>query len=276
MWIYDGRDGDQLVAKHRELNKTIKIDQAKTVPDFRRTPGRSYLDVSELDEYAVVKKPTDDWFFKFTNFNQVPGNWEGEVRNRMGHLAFLRRTDLTAPGTRHLCYYSSKRRAFHGTLWIAKGWSAEDARRQAVWMTSSFHLMQMLMNRVPGRGGYTEFHKYTTLRYKVLDTDALEEDDKQVLDDAFKSIHQESFPALYEQLARNVAPSTLSSALKTKLDRAFAGTTELLGEGFLPRRVVDEAVMEVIGVPDEKRDALLGRLHDLLLQELTGLKIMME
>lgn len=276
VWIYEGQDGDHVVARHRKLNKKIQIEKSKTVPDFRRTPGRSYLDVSELDEYAVVEEPDDDWFFKFTDFDQVPRNWEGEVRNRMGHLAFLRRTDLTAPGTRHLCYFSSQKRAFHGTLWVAKGWPAKEARRQAVWMTSSFHLMQMLMNRVPGRGGYTEFHKYTALRYKVLETDALKGDDNQVLDDAFNSIHQESFPALYEQLAKNVAPSALSSELRTRLDRAFAGSGKLLGDGFLPRRVVDGAIMEVIGVPEAERDELLRRLHSLLLQELIGLKIMME
>ena len=54
-------------------------------------------------------------------------------------------------------------------MWIYSEISDEEAKLHALWFDPSLGLLQMLLTRVPGHGGWTEYRKYTQARFYTLD-----------------------------------------------------------------------------------------------------------
>lgn len=73
------------------------------VKNTRRFSGRRTIDVSGLDEYAVVLRfDRFDEFESLTEQEDIPvEEWEKRVRDRLSHFALIRRADMTAPGLSH-------------------------------------------------------------------------------------------------------------------------------------------------------------------------------
>lgn len=279
IWVVDDEKEDTITAKHRFLEETIDIPRKNTEPAFHRIPHTSKMDLSDLPEYAVIRDDFEevDQFFQWGEIDEYPKeNWTELAEKRLSHLGFMRRLDLTATGLRHLAFYSDDPRLFHGMMFCLPGMGQDDAQRLAVWMDSSLNLLQMLISRVPDRGGWTKYHRNTVEKFYIPDPKKLSEDDIAVLDHTFKSISEVEFPSVREQLIRNTPEAGLTAREHDELEAAFPDFAEYLGEGFKPRREMDRAVLEVLEVPDERHEKILALLYPALLKEVVALKLMMD
>lgn len=147
IWIVKQVNEKSITARHRFVEDTVEIPNDSVVNDFHRYAGRSQLDATDLDEFALVEDPGTGRFFELSETEGIPERWRGSVSNnlpkRLSHIAFMRRPDLTASGTRHLAYYTGERRLFHG-MWVIPKLNPDQAKQFAVWFDSSLNLLQML------------------------------------------------------------------------------------------------------------------------------------
>lgn len=276
IWIYESEDSDTVTAEHRQISVKVTFQKSHLVPDFRRTPNRAELNVSGYPEYALIEPPEDEEFFKYTEFEHLPRNWKSEVTRRLGRLALLRRVNLTAPGTRHLAYYSDEKRAFHGTLWVATSLTKEQAKILSMWFDSSYHLLQLLLNRTPGEGGYTEYHKYAVEDFEVLDLEQLRPEVLESLLGAFDYASTVEFPPLFEQFALNTPEKMITSQDMQRLEKAYPGLGSDIGDNFAARRAVDTAIGEVLPIDAANLQEYLDEFYYNLLMELVSLKLIMK
>lgn len=279
IWITKEEQDSSVVGEHRFLNESVSVPKKNLISAFHRFPNKGELDLSGLPEYAVVNKDFDnaDRFFQIAELEEYPKtNWEELARKRLAHLGFMRRVDLTSNGLCHLAYYSNEPRLFHGMMFCVPGMSAEDAKTLSLWMDSSLNLLQMLITRIPSRGGWTEYHRNTVEKFRIPDPTQMTADEQQRIDSLIEEIGDTEFPSITEQLVRNTPEEALSDRDKTKLRAAFPNLSEKLGDGFETRRKLDRTVMDVLEITPDRQDELLGMLYPALLKEIIALKQMME
>lgn len=277
IWVLKEERESSVVAEHRFLGETVEVPRENIAPDFHRFPHRSRLDLSSLGEYAVIREDFEnsDRFFQIADVAGTPKSWPNLAEKRLSHLGFMRRIDLTASGLRHLAYYSEKPRLYHGMMFCLPGMEVQDARNLSLWSDSSLNLLQMLVSRIPSRGGWTEYHRNTVAKFYVPDPESLDAEDRSVLAETFEAVHDVEFPSIAEQLVRNTPREALTDTEKADLEQTFPAISDELGNGFLSRREIDRAVLEVVDVPRERHDRILALLYPELLKELIALKHMM-
>lgn len=279
IWVVVDETSDTITVKHRHLEESVDIPRENTEPAFHRIPHSPQLDLSTLNEHAVIRDEFDgvDRFFQLGEIEEYPKeNWTELAEKRLSHLGFMRRLDLTASGLRHLTHYSDDPRLFHGMMFCMPGLEQEDARRLSVWMDSSLNLLQMLISRVPDRGGWTKYHRNTVEKFHIPDPRQHSEEDEALLDEAFEEVSEEEFPSIAEQLIRNTPEAGLTEEDREALKTAFPSRSEYLGEGFEPRRKMDRTILQVISVPKPRHEKILGLLYPALLREIVALKLMMD
>lgn len=103
--------------------------------------------------------------------------------------------------------------------------------------------------------------------------DDLTESKQDSLLDVYDEISQVEFPPLFEQYTRLTSGSDLNDNQIERLEQAYSGKEDKLGEGFEPRETIDHAILEVLGF--ENPDDITTRLYSNLLDELVTLKLMM-
>jgi hypothetical protein len=278
VWILDELDEDHLIAEHRFIGEEVRIPREAVVPDFHRFSYRSKLDLSDLEEFAVLYDDFDgsDRFWELGETDGQHETWPRLAEKRLSHLGFMRRVDLTASGLCHLGYYSEPGRLYHGMMFCLPGLSEDDARRLSLWFDSSLNLLQMLVSRIPSRGGWTEYHRNTVAAFYVPDPLGFSNEDEGKLDSTFEEIGSVDFPSIVEQLMMNTSRDTLSDKEYAELKEAFPDKYDVLGEGFEARVKMDRSVLSVLGVPETRHDQILDLLYPELLKEITSLKKMMD
>nr|WP_277813228.1 N-6 DNA methylase [Haloferax sp. ATB1] len=279
VWVVDDSSEESVTARHRFIDETIEIPKSKVEPAFHRIPYTTSLDLSSSEEYAVIRDDFDgvNRFFDLGEIDEYPKkNWTELAEKRLSHLGFMRRLDLTASGLSHLAYYGDEPHLFHGMMFCLPGLEQNDARRLSMWMDSSLNLLQMLITRVPDRGGWTKYHRNTVEKFYVPDPLALDEEDESLLDSVFEEVRDVDFPSISEQLIRNTPEAALTEDEHKRLETAFPSLFEQLGDGFDARRRLDRAVLEVIDVPVKRHEEILALLYPALLKEVVALKLMMD
>jgi hypothetical protein len=277
VWIAEGVSDGRVEAKHRFLDEKVSVPKDVLAPDFHRFAHRSQMDVSGSTEFAVLNKEFEnsERYWQMSDENGPPNRWPDVAKKRLTHLGFMRRVDLTASGLRHVAYYSDEPRAYHGMMFCLPGIKRETARRLCVWFNSSLNLLQMLISRIPSRGGWTEYHRNTVAEFYIPDPLGYSPEDKEALDQAFEEVRENEFPSMAQQLICNTSPSELTDSEKSELKRAFPDIHHKLGKGFDSRRTVDRAVLDVLSIDDERYEQILDLLYPELLKEIVELKTMM-
>jgi len=77
-------------------------------------------------------------------------------------------------------------------------------------------------------------------------------------------------------LAMNCEESLFSSEDRDKILEQFKGVKELFEKKFEPRKIMDKAILDMLGIEAEKQDKLLEKLYPALLKEIAILKGMMQ
>ena len=275
-WVTADVDEDTITAKHRNMGTTIDIPRQFVDTYFLRYADKDTLDVSDLQDFTITDNNFDGFenFVKWADGDEMPDGWKDHIRGTQSSLALHYRIDLTAPGTRHLAYYTDPKRVFH-RMWCVNNLTEKEAKLSSIWFDSSFHLIQMLSSRLPGKGGWTSYQGYLVSEFKLIETGKLDEEDEKTLLDVFDEVSDVEFPALVEQVTRNVNEDVLSEEEEDALEKEYPAAYEKIGDGFEPRKRIDREVLSVIGFSENRQDELLKQLYPLLINELVTLKRMM-
>jgi len=264
-------DDDPLTVEHRHIAESVEIPRSSVEPYFLRKPYRTKVDVSDIPEYTVVRPFNSlDRFLSLAEQEGIPNGWEDHLKEKAAHMAIPETMDLTAPGTRHPVYYSDPRRVWH-RMWMPSDLSNSEARILALWFDSSLGILQFLLTRVPGRGGWTKYRRYSQSRFYTLNPNELSGEDHDQLDTVWDEWQDTECPSLAEQLTLLTDPSELEIEAERKVERYY-GVRDKIGDGFSPRKDLDRTVIDVLSVPNSVIDGLYGDL----LMELVELKEMME
>lgn len=275
-WVTTDVDENAVTAKHRKMGKTIDIPRQSVSNYFLRYADKDRLDVSDLRDFTI----TDDSFSEFDNFtnwsdgDEMPDGWKDHIQGTQAPLGLHYRIDLTAPGTRHLAYYTDPKRVFH-RMWCVNDLSNKEAKLLSVWFDSSFHLIQMLSSRLPGKGGWTSYQGYLVSEFKLIEPDKLDKENEDELLSVFNEVSDVEFPSLVEQISRNIDDDLLSDEEENALEKEYPTAYEKMGDGFEPRKRIDREVLSAIGISENRQDELLKQLYPLLINELVALKQMM-
>lgn len=278
VWQVTGRDddADELTVEHRHIGESVTVPVSAVEPYFLRKPYRDKLDISGLDEYTVVREfDALDRFLSLAEEDAIPDGWERHVTENSGHTAIPETVDLTAPGTRHPIYYSDEPRVYH-RMWVHCNLSKRESKLFALWFDSSFGILQFLLSRVPGRGGWTKYRRYTQARFTCPDPGELSSGELDEIEQVFDSVSQVEAPSLVRQMARNTAPGEVSSSVESRLETYFDGIQSDLGQGFEARREIDELFLDLLGFEETDKERVLDEIHRELLIELLELKEMMD
>lgn len=243
LWILQESHDGRIVVRHRHLaDLVVNIPRACLEPALRTIAGNHSVDLGTDIDFVVKRDfPESETFFAGDRapLREILPTWERYVTERMGNLIILRRFPISAPGTVHLCHYSSDLTAGPGTTWVARV-DDEEARILSLWFNSSLHLAQIFCERI--EDVWLDIHKYILEDMLVLNPHSLSEKKKMKLLDLFNAIRTEHFPSLEEQFRT----------------------------GFEPRRRMDLEILEAIGF--EEPEAVLYSLQKAILLQFDVLR----
>ena len=128
VWIITRRSSRYIHIENRFTSDTLKIPLRAVKPALRRVSLINRIDVSDTLDYVIVDGfESEREYFRLSRMN-LPGakkplswnRWGNYVRDRLSHLALVRRIDLSAPGTHALAFYSDNSFAPPGVAWAIK------------------------------------------------------------------------------------------------------------------------------------------------------------
>jgi len=272
VWRVRSEDGDQIVVEHRHIGEEMSIPRQAVESYLLRKQYRKKLDVTEVPEYTVVREFDGiERFLSLAEEEHIPDGWEDHVAENAAHMAIPETAYLTAPGTSHPVFYSDRPRIYH-RMWMFTNLDPTTSKILSLWFDSSIGILQFMLTRLPGRGGWTKYRKYTQQRFVCPNVDDLTENEIVKLISFFEDIATKESPSLVEQMALNTPQGSVGHDTQRHIEKHFEGITDLFGEGYEPRIELDKIILEILGVPDDHRDEFLDSIYEDLLIELTELK----
>jgi hypothetical protein len=210
------------------------------------------MDVTEISDFVVKDTfPNMDKFLNDTktvrNFVRNKVLWKEYISRRLGTVIIARKYDLSAPGTRFLCFFSSAP-LVPGEFWLIRNLSLEFAKFLCLWFNSTPNLVQMFLNRTETRGAWMKSDIRTLKETHIIDPRALAANEKDELLSTFNRMSRLAFPNITEQL------------------RIM----------YSPRKEIDKMMLRIIGFGDSEIEGMLNNLYLALYKEIEKLKALME
>jgi type I restriction-modification system DNA methylase subunit len=232
-WILHKEENEYIIVKNREgAGFMIKIPRDTIAPALRTIAHNPQMNLSEKFDFVLIKdfQGSENFFIgERSSLRSVLSKWGEYVSKRKGNLIILRRFPINAPGTIHLCYYSSKPVAGPGMTWVL-AIPDDEAKILCLWLNSSLHLAQILYQRV--EDVWLDIHKYILEDMLVLNPRIINENEKRILLTLFDEICNKSFPSLKEQFTRE----------------------------FLMRRKIDKIILNILGFREQESEVLVSQL----------------
>jgi hypothetical protein len=248
-WVVKSVDRTLVVAENRFIHTTVRVPIKALIRALRRLSGVKKIDLTENLDFIVIKpfKGCNLLFEGNIDINVSLSRWREYVESHKTNLVFIRRFDLSAPGTILFAYYSPNDFATSKMMWCFKGIQKMDAKILTLWFNSTMNLLQVFLDRIETRGAFIGFSKYVLLNTLTLDPRELTEEQKKALLETFKNVKDVEFPSLLNQLE----------------------------QGHSARKMIDKTVLRVLGFEEEEIKDLLGYLYPALHKEISRLKKLM-
>jgi hypothetical protein len=279
LWTSVDVDNDVVTAQHKYSGTEVEIPKNNLHPYLLRYSHRQEMDVSDLDEWVIVDTGFNDYdtFSGMGDADDIPQGWKKHVRKASAHTCVQRRCDLTASGTSHLSLYTDEKRLFH-RMWCFSDLNETEGKIFTAWFTSGLGILQLIISRLPERGGWTNYRRFSVSRFSTINPSVLNNEEKNTLLEAFGDVKDEKFPSLVERVARLTNRADLEDNEYSQFKRAFDDNiVNSLGDGFEAAVTLDDAVLQVLGKDDaDQREYILGEMYPRLLMELVELKEMMD
>jgi len=247
LWVVKEEDKNIVTAKHRFLDEEVTIPKKALLPGFRRPSGTGTMDISDSLDYMVKSKfPKIDKLIdeKASKILKNVKQWNKLVKK--ANILLSRRFDLSAPGTKHLAFFSLVP-TFGVDMWDISGFNKEDSKIVTVWLNSTVNILQMLINRTETRGAWMKLHQYQIRNSLIPNLKTLTPEERKNLLILFRKMKKLEFPSILNQLK----------------DRH-------------PLRVeTDRTVLKLLGFNDDEIDRILDFLYPALANEIEQLKTLM-
>lgn len=224
-WILESISKKELTVENRYSKVKVKIPKKAYLPALITYAKKELMDISEETDFVVIGN-----FIESINFFPIEkrkrilsllGKWKRYVKSRMGNIFICRRYVPFAKGTIHTCYYSETLLAPSGTMWVLRQPNTKEAKIIALWMNSSLHLLQILLQKIEDI--WIDVHKYVLDDYLIINPEILTEIEKKVLLKIFDDISTQQFPSLTTQIKER-------HVLRHKIDKTFLSILNLNDE----------------------------------------------
>jgi hypothetical protein len=234
VWIASSENEKGLTVQNKEVpSLKITIPPTRYKKGLRTTAGNTQMNLYDETDYVVTGNFSDSERFFFGErkllIEELP-NFKKYVTERMGNIIIQRRFPIKAPGTIHLCYYSPVPVTSIGTTWVGN-LPEDDAKILCLWFNSSFHLVQLLSERI--EDVWLDVHKYKLQDLLVLNPKKLNAETRKRLVKTFNSLESTIFPSLVLQ---------------------YEGQLE-------EKRKMDEAILRAFDVDEKTGEKLLTTIY---------------
>jgi len=201
-WVVAEITEKQVLAENRFTRETMRIPRDAVIHALRRLSGVKTLDLSQTLDLMVVRpfKGCELLFESKPNLDDSLRLWNQYVESRETNFVFIRRFDLSAPGTILFAHYSPSSFVASKMMYCFKGVSENDAKILALWFNSILNVLQVFLDRIETRGAFIGFSKYALLDTCVLNPFKLGKEQKVAILSLYERIKTVEFPSLLKQL----------------------------------------------------------------------------
>jgi len=249
-WIIKKQTEGSIVAENRFTQTTVKIPLKACVPALITYAGKRKMWISKTTDFVVISDFGESKNFfpidKRERMLSLLHRWKTYVRPRMGNVFICRRYVPFAPSTIHTCYYSETLAVPSGIMWSLRVTQQEDAKIITLWMNSSLHVAQILLNKI--EDVWINVHKYVLDNFMIINPNRLSRAERERLLQLFDEVSNLEFPNLANQIK----------------------------EFFSLRRKIDEVFLSIFGFSDDEIDRTLDYLYPALANEIEQLKKLMQ
>jgi hypothetical protein len=247
IWVADGIRGRVLVAKHRNRVQRVEIPLSSLGRALRRFSYVNTIDANKALDYLIIKwfKGIDELVSSLVPANRMKNftpeviqSWKQKLEERKAHVLLGRRLYLSAPGTCLISFFSEEPAAGID-LWGFLDVKKDDAKIHAMWLNSTFNILQLLYMGVACEGPWMKIHDYMMDRLMVPNPESLSKDEKKQILELFEKIKDRRFPSISEQF-------------KT---------------GFEARKKIDTLWLKILGYKGSYEE-ILNNLYSSILKEL--------
>jgi len=201
-WVVSKRGNRQIETINKLDQRRMSIPLSSTLRAFTTPSGYQKFDVGKEYDYIVIDKfrGYEEFFedFRKRDLPRLMRDWKEFANDRLGNILISRRIVLPVPGFVHLCYFSDEPLAGPGMMWMVKNVDPEDAKILTLWMNSTLHLSQVLINKI--EDVWINIHEYVLDEYLVLDPGKISKSQKEKLLKIFEDLRDVEFPSLKEQI----------------------------------------------------------------------------
>jgi len=252
VWVLKQNTKNGIIAEHRFSRESMLIPHKSLVRGLRRISGLDKIDVTDNLDFIITKSfPEIDRVLQLFEGKKRDlsfiKKWEKHVMGTVGNVAFMRRFDISAPGSRLLAFYSSIYMAPLGVMWAIKV-PDHDAKILSLWLNSTINILQVLRERKETRGAFLQIDGYTLQNMWVLNCISLSNEEKSLLLTTFDELKDLSFPSILDQLRNK----------------------------FHGRVLLDKVILRILGYDEYQSVKLIEYLYSSLRNEIERLKSLME
>jgi hypothetical protein len=212
VWFVVQRRNQTIRVRNRITRDTVDVKLSDTIPCFRRLAGLTTINSSDVIGRTFFSGVTPAAKRLLTGtfpeaeaagyFSGLKTHWESRVATRRTHLVMAYKMDLGAPGTHLLAAVFDAAAYPAGDAWVFPYLPLDAARILALWMNTSFFLLDLLVNRTEQRGSWMRFDKPAMNQLMLLDPTLLSWAQQRQLLNLYTRIQLTSLPSLLCQLGQ--------------------------------------------------------------------------
>ena len=146
------------------------------------------------------------------------------TQKKSSKLAFVRRFSLGGKSMSVCAIVSDEEFTPTQTMTIITHISTDDAKILALWLNSSLHILQMIVERVETEGAYMELPEWAMKELFIINPDSLTNIQRKKILEIYEKISNIEFPSLVQQLK----------------------------EGFSSRDEIDQMFLDILEIKDTK------------------------
>jgi len=249
-WIVASIAKEHVIAENKFTHETITIPRKVLIYTLRRLSGVKTLDVSDTLD-LMVTAPFEGYDILLQGKTDLENSlhlWSQYVKSRETKLVFIRRFNLSAPRTILFAHYSSHSFSASKMMYCFKDIDESDAKILALWLNSTFNVLQVFLDRIETEGAFISLSKYSLLESYVLNPLKLNKEQKDAILSLYEKAKLIEFPSLLKQLK----------------------------DKFTARVEIDKLILRVLGFGDGEINRLVDCVYPALANEIQQLKTLMQ
>ena len=228
------KEKSNIVICNHITNEILKIPNTSIKFGLRRLGNINTINAEGNLDYIVCKKFKDISKFLSKPIIENFDEWEKITHKKSSRLAFVRRFSLGGKSMKVCAIVSDEEFTPTQTMTLITHISTEDAKILSLWLNSSLHILQMIVERVETEGAYMELPEWAMKELFIINPDILTEIQRKNILKIYEKYSKIEFPSLVEQFKK----------------------------GFAVRDEIDQVFLDVLGIKDTKIKEIQNLVRD--------------